>query len=71
MKDEEVTGKRYITVCNGMRGFYATLIGTFKSEKNEDEYNDVINTSLFSYDTYKEAKADGEFWAKIEEIPFK
>lgn len=53
----------YITITNGMRGYFAVLV--------DGETGEPINSSMFSYKTSKEAEKDGKFWARAEELEFK
>lgn len=57
----------YITVMSGLRGYYAAMIGWYE----EDRMWDVVNTSMFSSKSWKEALIDALSWAKAEEIKCK
>lgn len=59
--------RRYISVTNGMRGYFPVLIGVFKCEHRE--YPEPILTGI-TCKTFEQAVIAAKEWAEAEEIPF-
>lgn len=57
----------YISITNGMRGWFAIHCRWYEDMNGYDVYQ----TGIGSYDTQEEAKEEAILWAEIEEISFK
>jgi hypothetical protein len=61
--------KRYTSTSWGMRGYFATLIGTFECDDGWI-YDDVIQTGYGSYKDGEGARREAREWAIAEGIKF-
>jgi hypothetical protein len=59
----------YVTIGQGIRGFYAMLVGIY-TDKGQ-EYHDTIQTGIDSYEFRTDAIKEAKEWAMADGIEFK
>ena len=65
VKENPENNEAYVTVTEGMRGWFAVLLVW-----NEDGFYEPWNSGFGSYKTKEEAYPEAKDWAEAEDITF-
>ena len=68
--EKETLLHQYITTSYGMRGYFAVLIGRFRTRMG-CTFDEPIMTGVGSYDSKEEVELEAREWAASEQIELK